>query len=376
MTKFLSGEVSNPYKPLFSLGCVLGALGVSVWWFFDQGWIDFYPRQSHYQIMFFAFFWCFVSGFLMTAIPRMTGSHLAGRFEVAAALFLALSQALLNLTNQTNLAAYLYLLQLVFLLAFILRRFLIKRRVPFDGFIFMPAAFFMATLGIIFFKIFGDQKFLLIFSGEAFLLNLIIGLGSRLVPALSRLPNAFMHPGAEFKPNYLKAGLKMLSLNLSFVFEFMGLSALAFGLRFFVVLFIGIFDFGLFRRGTVFSMVALGLKAAVFMLLLGYSLKALNVSLIPSGHLVYIGGFSLLTLMVASRVTLAHSQTNLDYELKSLRLASVSGFFILATVLRWWSGYSLNGPLFWGSIVLFILALTVWLDKHLRLLTAHTIQKD
>ena len=115
--------VKNPYKPLFILGVLFGLMGVLIWLFFDVGLIAFYPRRAHIQIMFFAFFWSFVAGFLMTAIPHMTDSRLTCSLEVWLASSLVLVQFILNFFNRTDLAVFFYFIQLIFLLFFILSRF-------------------------------------------------------------------------------------------------------------------------------------------------------------------------------------------------------------------------------------------------------------
>jgi uncharacterized protein involved in response to NO len=186
-------EISNPYKPLFTLGALSGILGVSIWWFFKTNLISFYPRQAHIQIMIFSFLWSFVAGFLMTAIPRMTSSQLAKNYEVILAVVLVIVQLGLNSFNLTTLAVYVYLSQILLILIFIVNRFAQKKKIPFDGFFFMPTAFIMCLIGIILFIIYKEEMYIRLFCGEAFIMNLILGLGSRLIPALSRLPNALMH---------------------------------------------------------------------------------------------------------------------------------------------------------------------------------------
>ncbi|MCB0420483.1 MAG: NnrS family protein [Bdellovibrionales bacterium] len=362
------GVVSNPYKLLFSLGVLFGTLGVLIWWFFNQGWISFYPRQAHFQIMFFAFFWCFVAGFLMTAIPRMTSTHLSNPIEVSLVALLTTSQVILNFFNLTRFSTILYIFQMGLLIVFILKRFLKFRKLPFDGFLFMPAAFLSAFVGLFLFLKLGDEKSLILFSGEGFLLNLIIGLGSKLVPAISRLPNAVMGPGVSFHPNYRRVVIKVLLLNSSFFLEYFGSIFSGNLLRTVVILYIAIVDFGLFKKGTVFSFVGAGLKSAAVFLVFGHLMRTFGLEVVPSSHLIYIGGFSLLTLMIATRVTLAHSEFSLDYELSSKRVVIITVLLCMASVFRWVSGYTFAGPVFWISIILYSLALLIWLDKHSKLI--------
>lgn len=368
----MSHKVDNPYKLLFSLGVVSGILGVLLWPLFNYQWIGFYPKQAHFQIMFFGFFWSFVAGFLMTAIPRMTGSPFATTTDLSIATLLVCVQNILNYTEYYSYSAIVVLFQLSFLLYFIIPRFLEKRKIPFDGFLFFPAAFGMSFLGIFLYFFYKDPRFLVVLSGEAFLTNLIVGLGSRLIPALSRLPNAFMHPGMTIALRWKSVLVKVSLLNASFILELLGVPGVAYPLRIAVVGYILIDSFGLFKKGSVFSDMAIGLKISMVFLLIPCFLKWLFLSYNPVAHfhLLYIGGFSLLTILIATRVTLAHSQTNLEYELKSPLIRFLIFMVILSAVLRWVAGGDFSGQWIYLSLGFFIMGCGAWLLKHLSLVSS------
>jgi uncharacterized protein involved in response to NO len=373
----MENKVDNPYKLLFSLGVVSALFGVMQWPLFSYHLLSFYPKQAHLQIMFFGFFWSFVAGFLMTAIPRMTGSTLANRYEVAIASGFVVAQILINYTY-FNFSPAIFLLQLSFTIYFILPRVLEKRKIPFDGFLFMPFAFLMAFVGVFAFYYSNDTRYLKVLAGEAFLTNLIMGLGSRLIPALSRLPNAFMHPGMAVPLEWKKTLLKVILLNMSFILEILGYIEFGYILRLAVVGYISVQSFGLFKKGSVFSMTALGLKMSVVFFLISYIniLFLKNYSIIAHSHWLYIGGFTLLTILIATRVTLAHSQTSLDYELKSRLLLSIIVFFFGSVFFRWISNYNISGLWINLSLTFFMCGLLLWLFKHLLLVRSSIIQKD
>jgi uncharacterized protein involved in response to NO len=131
----------------------------------------------------------------------------------------------------------------------------------------------------------------------------------------------------------------------------------------------------LFKKSTTFSWVGLGLKIGVIMMLLSPLLKLINFNLISSAHVFYIGGLTLITVMVATRVSLAHSETSLDYELRSTRIAFTICLLVASTIARWLANYELGLWLIL-SIVLFVISFLIWLDKHLRLILTSKIQKD
>lgn len=368
----------NPYKPLFALGVISGILGVILWPLFSHHWLDFYPRQSHVQIMFFAFFWSFVAGFLFTAIPRMTGASMASTMDLSVAMVLILLQNAVNYTSHFNLSVYFFTIQTIYLLYFIIPRFLEKRKIPFDGFLFFPSAFLMSLSGIALYFLYGDMRFLISLSGEAFLTNLILGLGSRLVPALSRLPNAFMHPGMSLPLQWKTVFIKVSILNLSFVTELLGYREASYAMRLAVVGYMAVDSFGLFKKSRVFSTLACGLKISVLFMLVSYTAKIwwLSHSSAAHSHLLYIGGFSLLTILVATRVTLAHSQSSLDYELKSIRIFLIAALLTASAISRWIANSDFSGYAATVSILFFVAAVFIWLLKHLSLIKSVFIQKD
>ena len=138
----------EPYILLFPTGCLLGFLGLVFWIFFQLGWIQFYPRALHGNLMFFGFLWSFVAGFLMTAVPKMTSTSAAHIGEISFAVALVFIQMVLNVRNLTDISVFVFLMQNAFLLFFVVRRFLVNRKVPFFGFIFLPMAFIQSVLGV------------------------------------------------------------------------------------------------------------------------------------------------------------------------------------------------------------------------------------
>ena len=137
MNSVKNEERIEPYILLFPTGCLLGFLGLVFWIFFQLGWIQFYPRALHGNLMFFGFLWSFVAGFLMTAVPKMTSTSAAHIGEISFAVALVFIQMVLNVRNLTDISVFVFLMQNAFLLFFVVRRFLVNRKVPFFGFIFL-----------------------------------------------------------------------------------------------------------------------------------------------------------------------------------------------------------------------------------------------
>ena len=361
----------EPYRYFFPLGIILAFLGILVWPLFNNRVLGFYPREAHAQIMYFDFLWAFVAGFLMTAIPKMTQSRKAQVGEVLFAIVLLVLQFGLNITNQWPQAMAIYLVQNLFLIYFILSRFLVNKKIPFEGFIFMPFAFSMVIISFLLytFNFISHPEFLKI-AGECFILNLILGIGSRLIPVLSRFANSTM-PDQQSK---MKHGVLFLilgvSFNLTYLLEILLHNKTAILLRTVVICLFSITHLGLFKKPTQWSSLGVGLKVALLFCIFGTFISFFNDGslALASRHLVYIGGISLLTLMVASRVMLAHGGVSLQYEFKFGRMLIVIISFILAGALRFMAESNTFSSYMLAAELIFSLSMLLWLHKFFSIL--------
>ena len=331
-------ETLDPYDVLFPVGILTSLLAAFLWVAFQNSWVSFFPRQTHGNLMFFGFLWAFVSGFLMTAIPKMTQTSIANIFEIFAAVFLVLLQWVLNLRNMGSVSVGLFALQVFVLILFVGRRFLQRRQIPFEGFVYFPFALFWGLAGPFSFFLFPQfgSSMLYVFSGQAVILNLICGLGSRLIPVLSRIPGALMPDAAGQHKRMIEIGLYAICLNLTFVLEALGATQAGYLIRAIFISAVAVRYFKVFTRPSVRTYVGWGLKSAVICLIVGYGLLGVfpEGSSLPFLHLVYIGGYSLITLMVATRVTLAHGGYSLELELKSKHIVFIFLILLIGAALR------------------------------------------
>ena len=369
--EFKNRNLPEPYRILFPLGVFASLIGIGLWLLVSEGLISFFPRQAHANIMYFCFLWSFIAGFLMTAIPKMTGTSKANIYEMGFAVLLVLTQLVFSLGNNFPFAVIIFALQTLLLIEFIVRRFLLKKQIPFEGFLFIPFAFLQVFIAItLFFRTMGissDTFYLL--AGEAFVLNLIVGLGSRLIPVLSRVPNTFTPdvqlPGSNWRITIFLA----VTLNFGFWMQALGLFYLGLGVRFFVLAWVAVKNFKIFSRVTVKSFVGLGLRIGVFFMLLSYVLGLFfPAHFMSMQHLLYIGGFVLITFMVGTRVMLAHGGESLSYETDSKRLGVVALFFAFASWLRVFAGTEIFGNVLKLAIALFALAVCFWMHKFIHIL--------
>ena len=69
------GSATDPYRIFFPLGLALGLTGVSVWPFYYFGITEGYSGRTHAFVQICGFLYSFAAGFLLTAIPRFTGTE-------------------------------------------------------------------------------------------------------------------------------------------------------------------------------------------------------------------------------------------------------------------------------------------------------------
>src|SRR5207244_12233135 len=77
----LHGTPSDPFRLFFPLGIVLGVAGVSIWPAYWLGLTPGFSGRAHAFVQADGFLYAFVAGFLLTAIPRFTGTDVPGRSE-------------------------------------------------------------------------------------------------------------------------------------------------------------------------------------------------------------------------------------------------------------------------------------------------------
>lgn len=358
----------EPYYYLFNFGIASASVGLLLWLAFFSGLLQSYPIRAHGSMMFFAFLFSFVMGFLMTAVPRMTQSDAASRNEILTALALCLLHWVFGLAFMPLYSVAVVGLQLIFLLNFILQRIWKTKKIPFVGFIFLPFAFALAFLGVIHTLYFAEAGFktFYILCGEAFILNLICGIGARLIPVIRRLPDAVNPDVKTEKARYSEYAIYALLLNSTYILEFFEYNQLAYGARAVFILIFAVYKFKIFHKPTQYTSVALGLQASIVGLFAGYFLLSLNVvAYLPAIHLVYIAGFTLLTIMIASRVSLAHGGKGTSFEINSTPIMITTSLLLLAAILRTFLTGSPQILVFSFAILGFLTALWTWKFKHL-----------
>ncbi|HMP89464.1 MAG TPA: NnrS family protein [Kiritimatiellia bacterium] len=368
----------EPYRILFPLGAMIGAFGVFLWPAFVMGWISFYPGIPHARIMTQGFVFCFMAGFLGSALPHMLevkGMNLKGALIICV---LVLVVTALHAMQRTFWGDVVFVILVATTIAMALHRWPERNDLP-------PPGMMLAAIGLIC-GISGTILMSLAQAGwvNAYMYSLgrlllyqgmillpVLGLGVYLLPRMAGLPNrhklpAGRHPSRAWKTRaYFMLACGGLIL-ISFAMEVAGYTRTAFALRFATATFCLLHEAPLYRARQIDGSIPRGLMIAAGSILLGYLTMAIwpawQMSLL---HIVYISGFGLLIVNIAARVILGHSGNTDEIYSRHRAINWIARLALLAMATRvsadvipsmQWSHYA-YAALTWMAITL------IWLAK-------------
>ena len=307
----------EPYRVFFFSGALWSIVGVSLWPLFYAHQIGFYPNVVHARLMIEAFGAAFVVGFLGTAGPRMASAPKLSPPELLWLFALHQACALSHLCLRQTWGDALFLALLVSLAACLVVR-VIKFRKEWP-----PPQMLLALTGLLCGIVGGalwlspatmnDARLfrlagLLLYQG--LLLPPVLGIGSFVFPRM--LGGDFGDPktSAQGRVKLLRSAASALLLVGSFAVEASGAVLAGYAIRAVTAAAYLLTEVRWRKpvddapRGTLSG----GLKWALCLGLLGLVLAPFSYAQhVSVEHLLYIGGFGMLMLVVGSRVLFGHS---------------------------------------------------------------------
>lgn len=336
-------NTQNTYRYLFPIGGLNAILGAFVWIAFRAGWLEFYPTIQHGNLMIGGFLLSYAFGFLWTAIPRFFRAPMPGPRELGALITCMGATPVLGLMQNQGPFYLAVLGGLLLTIRFGVNRFRLRRTSPPPSFVFVFSGMILSALSLAVLALsswISPPEALLAFSRafflKGFVLFLVLGIGIKLVPALTGWgppPDSAPAPGA---PRYEPFHLALIGCLLAGIFaESRGYPEFAGPLYFAALLAAGVFGMKAGRLPK--SKNALGYS--VWLSVLFTALSPLALAFYPAmaihfWHLVFLGGFGLLTIFVSLRVVLAHSgQAFLHWEKRPIFFA-LGGLVLLSMLTR------------------------------------------
>jgi len=320
----------EPYRLFFPLGVWMGIVGISPWLLYALGLVDTYSGMFHSSIQMLVYMHCFIIGFLMTFIPRFTGTFYASRAEVFSFLFLFLGMAGSLRAERWQTAQILYLVWLFLLIVFLIRRIRVRERKggkPPLELIWIPIAIFHAFVGTIVYLLAQEQivpnwmlKVGRSMMEQGFLISIVLGIGGFLIPRILGIAPIKSSGGCC---ESCACAAKKMSVTLKSVLFHSGCGLALFtsfwveGLGFIrsAYLIKGGVSILQFSSARIFfglpPQVGLYAKLAWFscrMVVSGFVLAAIFPKYsIEMLHITFIGGFSLMTFAIGTMVVLSHA---------------------------------------------------------------------
>jgi len=324
MKKYFNQFCSEPYRVLFPMAIGFGIFGVGLWFAYGLGFAPQLSKFFHSSIQAQAYMGCFIFGFLLTALPRFSSSQKTQPLELIFCLTAFITMVTFLLNQFWIGSSLCFLALLLFFANFAARRFFKKgqeKPMPPIEFIWIPIALVHGALGAIFVIL--DQLDLapnillsaaLPLIDQGFLFCIVLGVGGFLAPRIMGL----------FEPAFNKIDLQQVKVTRkkkATLYVFLGAILLS---SFFIEA-AGNIWVSYLIRALVITLVLIGTKAwpkppkvkeqYVFMVWVSFWMIFIGVwSLVlfpPLStlllHLVFIGGFSLMTFAVGTMVVLSHA---------------------------------------------------------------------
>lgn len=337
----------EPYQVLFPIGIVYALAGTVIWILHAFQWIS-YPGARHTHFMVTGFLITFATGFLLTAVPRFTGAPKCSVGELA----IATGISLLSLGFVHPLFA---LVQLLFLVFFLVRRVRSRLFNPPVYFIFLPVGLVMGIVGAILllltqFTHVGSNYLLVgkLFLYYGMMLSFLLGIGAKLIAALlgwAPPPNQLLQSRdkALSSKEIALPTIQALLLSSGFVLEAIGYVQWGRIFRAICVTWIAVQHWRIYRLPKNRGNFSIWIFISGWMLVCGLWTHALVPQWdLHAAHLIFMGGFGLMTLLVASRVTLSHGGFTLEIERKSRIFHLVGLLILVATIIRVTAPWSNN----------------------------------
>jgi uncharacterized protein involved in response to NO len=310
----------EPFRIFFLLGTLAGIIGVALWPLHLSGAVVTYPGMFHARIMTYGFFGAFIFGFLGTALPRMLSAKPLGLLVVASLAGLHIAMLTCFAVGNLFWGDLFFLLVLAMFALCVAPRFAKRKDTPPPGFVLVGLSFLCVgaggVIGVIQHRAELDLFWInlqRLLSYQAFILLPILGIGPFILPRFFGMQSThdfpeFLKPSRAWTKKAILAGFTGLIILASFFLEAWGSFRLAYGIRFLAVATFLFLEMPFQRAPKGSSPFGASIRLAFAMMAGGFLLIALfpgyRVGLL---HLTLVGGFALITFVVATRVVFGHS---------------------------------------------------------------------
>lgn len=368
-------QVPDPYRFFFPLGILIGLIGVSVWPLLAFGLITYPNPLWHIDLMLQGFLFAFILGFLLTALPRFSQTWPITKNELIMFLTVFIGGNIGTLFGVLSMGRIAFWINLTLLFMFALRRFVRRKANPPPEFIFVGgglligwiAAWMRADSYLPFSFGFSEMIGRRLIT-EGMVLMLVLGVAGKLAPMFFGFSKANpliqLGKASSMKGKFLIFGAVLGTLITSFILDYgFEMTRLALYLRAAVTSIVFFGTMKIHRRPLEKGMLVQVLRWsnwAVWLALWGAAIHPqYRVEVL---HVLFIGGFGMMILGIATRVILSHGKYSTETEKTSLRLGIAGWILFLSLVLR--AVASLTGKYYFSMLglagILWMAGLVLW----------------
>lgn len=337
---------SEPYRIFFPLALIYGVIGVMLWPAFYWDLTPHYPYLAHPRLMLEGFVAGFAIGFLGTALPKMFVVPHFRLWQVVALLILQAAAVVCHLVNYSRVGDGFFATTLGFFIVLVLSRVAKRKSLPPATMILTPMGVISGLLGSLWYAVNGytGDPSLSLFSQrllyQVFILLPLLGVGAFFFP---------MVLGTEKPPSTVSETVKKqiwrrkafesafvgVLVILTYWAEVRGQFEQMAWARFIVILVWFTRETGWLRFAVGKGIMSLSLRLGILCILIGSLSAVIDLTQkVALDHSLYIGGFGLVSLTVATRVIYGHSGQGSEFQKWGKLLTAASLLMVLTAATR------------------------------------------
>lgn len=385
----ISEICKNPFRLFFPVAMLCLFYGCSLWILFGLFEYGEFPIERHANLFVGGFLYFSILGFLLTAIPRFTSSNFLSTPELLIFILIMLVTIVFYALERETYFWSSITCGWFTLFYFGIKRFRKRKQNPPFTFLFVGLGLIFGFMGSVFnllssynFEIFGNlETWGKLFFYDAMVTSFILGVGGRLIPGIlgfveivKNQRQIYESSHSFFKVIPVGIYISLFTFIMSFLLEGAGLLNTGYLSRAVVITYFSFRYWRLHEKVKTEKWHGRILKVSCFFLLIAtWLLCFFKDYIIDIKHLIYIGSYCLMTLMVASRVVLAHGKAGLGFEHRTFPYLLIGGLVSLAALTRATAQFvsdSYFEHLGYTGLIL-LLAVLVWLTSFLCKIILH-----
>ncbi|MGB0992567.1 MAG: NnrS family protein [Akkermansiaceae bacterium] len=333
---------AEPYRVFFPVALAAGVLGVLLWPAFYSGVLPYYPVFAHARVMIEGFVGGFAVGFLGTALPKMLSTPPLRLWQVCLLLALHIGYCTAHLFGYLRTGDGIFAGMMILMIALLLVRVLCRKSLPPAGMALTGLGLFSGVFGAAWGAVFGFQgdafwgHFAQRLLYQAFIVLPLLGVGSFIFPMIlgSQSKSAGLF-GKAWRNKALEALLLGALVIATYWIEVHGQAKAMSWVRA-VLCFVWLTkESGWLAKPQSRGVMPWALRAGIVCLLGGMvATGILQEQKTALEHSLYIGGFGLITMMVATRVIYGHSGQGHQFQKWIKPITVLTGLLLFGMATR------------------------------------------